>query len=371
MTQNPQMANQQSAPKVNAPAPILAGFDWTQVKWAAAACRVPALVGCLLLATPFHDPAAGVVAAGASLSVGLVGNRRISGSTVLAMAATTVVMAFSAWIGTLVGASHWLCPLVTALWGLAFAFLTIHDEDLGWIFMQGVICLVIAEGFPNHGYAALGRGLAVGIGGASQIGMLGVVEFIRLRLPWKIKDLEIEDVPVRAYNWHQLFESMKSLSAGWKYALRVSLTMIAAVELAGVLHLQNGYWLPMTTIIILKPDFYRTYSGAIQRVMGTFLGVMVASLIAHLCHPNAAWLFVLVAVFSFGCFAFLKINPISFSAALTAYVVFLIATTGLPEKTITGHRLILTALGSGLALGSRFLGHETVLRIFGNKLKNR
>jgi hypothetical protein len=71
MTQNPEMANQQSAPKANAPAPILAGFDWTQVKWAAAACRVPALVGCLLLATPFHDPAAGVVAAGASLSVGL------------------------------------------------------------------------------------------------------------------------------------------------------------------------------------------------------------------------------------------------------------------------------------------------------------
>ena len=290
----------------------------------------------------------------------------------LAMLATTLIMVFSASVGTLVGESAWGCPLVTVLWGLGFAFLTIHDEDLGWMAMQGVICLVIAEGFSSHGYAALTRGAAVIFGGIAQNGFLGLVELVRVGLPWRIRDLEIEGEPpaVRAYSWRQLFVSMTSFSAGWAYAARVSLTMIVAVEGAGALHLQNGYWLPMTTVIILKPDFYRTYSGAIQRVMGTLLGVTVASLIAHLFHPTLTWLIVLVAFFAFHCFAFLKINPITFSAALTAYVVFLIATTGLPETTITGHRVILTALGSALALSSRMLGRTTILNLFRGMLKN-
>ncbi len=63
-----------------------------------------------------------------------------------------------------------------------------------------------------------------------------------------------------------------------------------------------------------------------------------------------------VGVFSFGCFAFLKVNAMLFTAMLTAYVVFLIAITGLPETMITWHRLLLTALGCILALGSRFIG---------------
>ena len=368
MTQKPERANIAPA-KVAPPTPIVSGFNWTEAKWAAAACRVPALVACLVFAIYFKESAAGVVAAGAALSVGLVGNRQIAGSPVLAMLITTLIMALSAWMGTLVGGFVAPCLIATALWGLAFAFLTIHDEDIGWLAMQGVICLVIAEGFPNHNDAALWRALAVGAGGLFQIGILGVIEAVRRRLPWHIKDLELEPGPVRTYSWSQLFKSFQSFSSAWRYALRVALTLILAVEIAGALKIQNGYWLPMTTLIILKPDFYRTYSGAIQRVVGTFLGVGIASLIAHLFHPSVSALVVLACLFSFGCFAFLEINPISFTAALTAYVVFLISTTGLPEAVITGHRLILTALGSGLALGSRFIGRETIFNLFGRKLK--
>jgi hypothetical protein len=287
------------------------------------------------------------------------------------MIATTFIMALSAWIGTVVGASSWLGPVVVALWGLSFAFLTIHDDDSGWVAMQGVICLVIAMAFPSHGYEGLWRSLAVMAGGALQIGVLALIDGFRRFFPPQATRRDIAGLspPATNYPWNDLLLSFRSFSSAWKYALRVSLTMIVAVEVAGVVHIQNSYWLPMTTVIILKPDFYRTYSGAVLRVVGTFLGVIVASLIAHLLHPNMAWLLVLVAVFSFGCFAFLKVNPIPFSASLTAYVVFLIATTGLPETAITGHRLVLTALGSALALGSRILGSTTILSLFGGKLK--
>jgi hypothetical protein len=348
----------------------LIATDWTQADWQAALSRVPALVLTVIGGIALGQPAAGVVAAGACLSVGLVGKRKVAGSSLLAMTATTAAMAFSAWAGTLVGASPWLNPVVTALWGLAFAFLTIHDEDLGWIGMQAVTALVIAMAFPDHGYAALGRSAAVLAGGAAQIGL--ITGFGRLGgSPRGAPSAKTESAPTPAqdFKWPEFFRSFRLFSAAWPYAVRVSLTMILAVEIERRLPMQNGYWLPMTTIIILKPDFYRTYSGAIQRVAGTFLGVVLASLIAHLLHPRTEWLVALAALFSFGCFALIKVNPILFSAALTAYVIFVIAVTGLPETTITWHRLIYTALGSALALGSRFLGYQSMVGLFGHKPK--
>jgi hypothetical protein len=336
--------------------------DWTQARWGAALRRVPALLLILGVALAFHQPAAGVVSAGASLSVGLVLKRQVAGSSWWAMITTSLVMAFSAWVGTLAGASPWLAPLLTATWGLAFAFFAVHDDDSGWIAMQGVITLVIAIAFPSHGYAALDRAAAVLIGGMVQIAIVLVLSIVRDHLGFGASKsiAEGKQPASRGYKWNDFFRSFTLFSAAWKYAVRVAITMIIAVEVARFLGIQNGYWLPMTTIIILKPDFYRTYSGAVQRVAGTFVGVSVASLIAHLFHPGVDLLLVLVAIFSFGCFALLKVNPILFSAALTAYVVFLIAITGLPETAVTGHRLILTALGSALALGSRFLGYNSV-----------
>jgi uncharacterized membrane protein YccC len=360
------MANQQAAS-----APSLSTFDWKQAKWGAALCRVPALMLCLGLALWLDELQGGVVAAGAALSVGLVGNRRLAGSSFLAMVVTTLIMASSASLGTLVGESLWLGPIVTALWGLGFAFLTIHDDDSGWIAMQGVICLVIAQAFPAHGLHAMERGLAVIVGGSMQIAVLGLIRWIEHLVPTRAGEAAVKEAPPApvTYRWDELWLSFQSFSPAWRYALRVALTLIVAVELARRLNIQNGYWLPMTTLIILKPDFYRTYSGAIQRVAGTFLGVTVASLIAHLFHPGLAALVTLVAIFSFGCFTFLKVNPIPFSASLTAYVVFLISTTGLPETTITGHRLVLTALGSALALISRFIGRHSIVGLFGKRVE--
>ncbi|HEY0257445.1 MAG TPA: FUSC family protein, partial [Candidatus Methylacidiphilales bacterium] len=80
--------------------------------------------------------------------------------------------------------------------------------------------------------------------------------------------------------------------------------------------------------------------------------------------PTPVWLLLFVAIFSYGGFYLVKVHPVLFSAALTMYVVFLIAFTGLPETSITGHRLLLTALGSLLALASRAVGYHMFLRIF-------
>ncbi len=339
----------------------MASFAWAKAPWAGAAGRVPALLVCVGVALAWHQAAAGVVAAGACLPVGLAGYRKIAGSSVRTMAATTVVLTLSAAVGTLVGASWWLYPVAVTVWALIFSFLTIHDDNLGWVAMQAVIALVIAGGFPGQGEAALVRAAVVLAGGATQTVLVALFAAARERW-WPESVVNPAGAP-RPFDWTAFSDSFALSSKTGSYALRLTLTLLVAVELSRRLPIQNSYWLPMTTIIVLKPDFYRTYSGAAQRVAGTFLGVGIASLIAHLLHPAVAWLVLLTAVFSFGCFAFIQVNTTLFAAALTAYVVFLVAITGLPETTLTGHRLIHTLLGSSLALGSRLIGLFFRLRL--------
>jgi hypothetical protein len=74
------------------------------------------------------------------------------------------------------------------------------------------------------------------------------------------------------------------------------------------------------------------------------------------------WLILLVGVFAFGCFYLVRVHPILFATTLTAYIIFLITFTGIPERQVTGHRLLLTVLGSGLALASRAIGYKVIER---------
>ena len=342
-------------------------FKWPLLHWDTALRRVPAVALCLGLGIAFGQPAAGVVAAGAALSVGFAAMRSVRGSRFMSMGGTILAMALSAWVGTRMGGSHWLSPLLTALWAFGFALLTVYDEDIGWIAMQGVLTLVVASAFPSRGVAAGERAGVILAGGVIQFATLATIWYFRGILhPGDEKAPEGKPGPLHGYehDWKEFSKSFHLQSIAFQYALRVALTMVLAVEAGRYLPIKNGYWLPMTTLVILKPDFYRTYSGGVQRVTGTLLGVVIATLIAWLFHPTAPWLIGLAALFSLFCFAFQKVNPTTFAAFLTAFVVFMIATTGLPEGTVTVHRLVNTALGCGLALTSQVIGYRHLLRLF-------
>lgn len=346
----------------------LAAFQWQHLHLETAARRLPALALCLALGTASGQPAAGAVACGAALSLGMAGQRQVRGSRLLAMSWTAATMAIAAWIGTHAGNSHWAAPLAIALGAFVFGLLTVYDENVGWIAMQGTLALTLATALPAHGAAAFERSAAILAGAAAQMAVLSAI--------WRFRGVSRhgderegggKPGPLRdyEYHWEAFARSVRLRSAAFRYAARLALTMVLAVEAARYLPIRNGYWLPMTTLIVMKPDFYRTYSGGVQRVAGTLVGAGVASLLARLFHPASAWLVGLALAFAFLTLLLLKVNPTAFAAALTSFVVFMIATTGAPEGATTLHRLVNTALGCALALGSQALGHRHLLKLLG------
>jgi uncharacterized membrane protein YccC len=157
---------------------------------------------------------------------------------------------------------------------------------------------------------------------------------------------------------HVLWNTFRSmLSPGSlivRFALRVAVVTTIAVALTETLDLKRGYWVTITVIVILQPYTGVTLTRAVQRVIGTVLGALLAAALGAYFHDPRAIL-VIATVFVACCVALLPINYAAFSVFLTPTFV-LLAEASAGDWHLAGTRVMNTLLGGALALGgARFL----------------
>ena len=140
-------------------------------------------------------------------------------------------------------------------------------------------------------------------------------------------------------------------SSAFRHAVRLGITVAAGAALYRALDLPHGYWVPLTVLFILRPDFGSTFTRGIQRCIGTVAGVVLATLLAAAFQPGPYALALLCTVFAVGIFAFLLANYALFTASVSAFIVFLVAFGGIPEYKAALSRLIASLIGGALTLG--------------------
>jgi hypothetical protein len=141
-------------------------------------------------------------------------------------------------------------------------------------------------------------------------------------------------------------------STAMRHALRLAVTIAIATTAYRLVHLQRGYWLPMTALLVLRPEFHDTLTRGVARIAGTILGAMIAALIVYLFTPSPLSLTALVLLFVWGCYALFRINYAVFAACLTGYVVFILMLSGVAEMTAVSLRALYTIEGGALALAA-------------------
>jgi uncharacterized membrane protein YccC len=157
---------------------------------------------------------------------------------------------------------------------------------------------------------------------------------------------------------HPLWDSFRAmLSPGSlivRFALRVAVVTTIAVGLADLLELKRGYWVTITVIVILQPYAGVTLTRAVQRVLGTVLGALLAAALGSYFHDPRAIL-VIATVFVACCVALLPVNYAAFSVFLTPTFV-LLAEASAGDWNLAETRVLNTLLGGALALaGARLL----------------
>ena len=134
-----------------------------------------------------------------------------------------------------------------------------------------------------------------------------------------------------------------------RFVARQAVLMVAGVAAFKFLDLPHGYWLPLTVLVVLQPDYGSTRLRAGQRVLGTLVGSTVASALLWLALPPAGLIAAMAAtMFTFA--FFLKRNYGYAVVFITLFVVLITETASTVTLAFTLERLGATAAGGLLAL---------------------
>jgi hypothetical protein len=311
---------------------------------------------CLGIGLAIGHPGVGLLAAGGAANTGFGQKHRIDNSELVPMIFVTLGMAFSGFVGVLVGHGNLLLVLLSALWAFGYGLLTARPEGYGWVGQQCVVTFLVASAFPAPLRDAAARGLLLFLGGAVQL----VVSSLLLRVFHKLRDqlfrLSCYVRDERAALLAALVETAQSvrqlrfLNSAMPYALRLALTVGIATEIYRRLHYPSGYWIPMTALLVLKPGLTDTISRVIARVLGTMCGAIAISFCLAHFNPTPLTLAAFTVLFTWLSFGLLNVNYALFSVAVTGYIVFLLSLDKVPGEEIAVHRTISTALGGVIAL---------------------
>ncbi|MGZ0202592.1 FUSC family protein [Streptomyces sp. RM1] len=136
----------------------------------------------------------------------------------------------------------------------------------------------------------------------------------------------------------------------FRHAVRLAAVATLGYLIAARLPLGHGYWAPLASVMVMRPDFHRTYARAVARLAGTLAGVALATGVVRALGPDAHVSGAL-AVASAGLSYTLDRTGYAYTQCFTAaYVVFLLGMGGQAWEQTVPERVVLTLLGGALAM---------------------
>jgi uncharacterized membrane protein YccC len=139
-----------------------------------------------------------------------------------------------------------------------------------------------------------------------------------------------------------------------RFIARSTVLQLIGVAAFELLHLERGYWLPLTMLVVLQPEYGATRMRAGQRVIGTFAGSVLASVLLWLALPQAV-LMSAMAITIAGFAFWLKRNYAIAVFFITLFVVLITEISTHVTVAFTIERLAATAVGGILALAAASL----------------
>jgi hypothetical protein len=323
-------------------------FDWSKWNSAVAWRSTPAMALSLAAGIAIGNPGAGLVAAAGAFTTGLGSLQKIRGSYLIPMLLAAVGMALSTFVGMTIGhQSLWFVALA-GIWAAMYALLTAMKGGTSWVAQQWTVWFLVSGAFHTAPRAASMRCELILAGGLFQT-LLTAALLGRSRRTYR-SNPDSETGFLAGLGSARSCLSLRTPVC--LYSLRIALTVAAATEFYRHAGMLSGYWVPMTALLVVRADLYQTLTRGAMRMTGTIVGAGLAGLMAAHLHPSPWILGALVVFFAWWSFAVLNVNYALFTLTLTAYVVFLLALSGLPPAEVVHRRALYTLLGGALALAA-------------------
>lgn len=304
---------------------------------------LPALAVLLASGIASGHTGVAVVAASGAFSVGFGSFQRFTRNKAAPMILAAAGMASSAVFGSVLGELWPALVVAAAVWAGVCGWALTFGLGLWWITLQWAIALFVAGAYPAGPEGALARASLVLAGGALQ--------FVVIVTVWRLGRREPSSHSLRVRTYLRYARAHLAASRSMiGFALRAAGAVAACVALSRALHMPNGYWAPMTALLVIRPTLAETVSRGLARGGGTLIGAGVATLAAAVLRPGPYLTAVLVVVFAWGAYATRRLHYAALTTCITACIVFLLALVGLPEPVNAAHRIVATLVGGAIAL---------------------
>lgn len=327
--------------------------NWTMTNSRAGLLCLPVIAGWVLLGVIGGQHESAVLAVAGAFTVGFAAFQRILPKRLVPMSITLIGIAVATFLGSFAGHVGWIAVMIVAgVCGYLFGVATTLGYGAWWIGLQCMIGLLVYGAHPSGPRDAVKDAVTVLAGGGSQLLFLSIV------LPWThtwFRFQTQEPFDSEDSLWVAIGHRLKPWSVGGRYALRMSGAMLLAVAVAHYFSTRwgvarNGYWVPMTAAILLKPDRQETLIRGLNRLCGTLAGAGVTTAILVLLRPRHEELGLLLLLAIWSAYSMQRVNYALFATCITSYVVILLSALGLPDRDVVIHRLEATLAGAAIAL---------------------
>jgi hypothetical protein len=331
-------------------------LDWSQTRAKDALLCLPAIILIWAVALWRGHLSAGVLTSVGAVSVGFGAFQRMTRFAWAPMVLAAFGMASATWLGSVLGAHTVTATLAVGVAGLLLGLITPLGTGAWWTALQWTIGLIVCGAYSVGIDQSYERAGLVLLGGSLQALTIILIWW------WRGKPF---DVPEKILSDDRTGELNLSPPEVWRvlsirdprghYAWRVAIILAAGALISRLSGLQNGYWIPMTAAVCMKPDFQTTFTRSLARLFGTLVGAALTTLFTAWCRPDPAVLAICVVISVWLCYTLARVNYAIFSITITAYVVFLLSIRGLPGPAVAAHRALGTLIGGALALGAHAL----------------
>lgn len=157
------------------------------------------------------------------------------------------------------------------------------------------------------------------------------------------------------FSFKVLTDNLSLQSNYFRHSLRVSLATLAGYIISQYLQVGHNYWILLTIIVILKPNYSLTKKRNFERLFGTIAGAVAGLIILYLIKDKTV-LFVIMLVLALGTYSLLRTNYMLSVIFMTPYVLLIFQLLySTPLKHVLTDRLLDTSIGSAIAFIANLL----------------
>ena len=174
------------------------------------------------------------------------------------------------------------------------------------------------------------------------------------------KDLKTTSSPTELSRFvnHQVFDfeafknNLNLRSSVFKFSLRLAIVCIIGFYVGKLFSLgHHSYWILLTILVIMKPDFSNTKTRYFERVLGTVIGGVIGGLILMFIQDETIK-FLLLIFFMLMTYSLIRIKYLIAVIFMTPFILILFSFINVANNTtiIAQERIIDTLIGSFLAI---------------------